>query len=261
LPVLAIPFTTSGGNPAALYAASNGVQVSHLAGSISMSSSTRLLGAELNTVLNAWRLPNDVLELVVGLRYLDLQESFQSDFVSAVVNADASVVGNDTFNTRNNFYGAQFGARWKGGSGPWSVGLAGLIGLGATTSTVAIDGNTTLAGTAVTPASLPGFLFSQPTNISQQHHSHFSAVPQVQFKLGYNVLRNVRLTVGYDFLAWTGVMRPTDQIDSVVNTSQTSGTIFRGGNLNLVGTPRPAAGAETSTFFAHGVSGGLELSW
>jgi hypothetical protein len=261
LPILAIPFETSDGNPAALYAASNGVQVANVHGSISILTSTRLLGAELNTVFNAWRDPSDVLELVIGLRYLDLQESYRTHFSTAFVNADGNAVGNDSFNTRNHFAGVQVGARWKGGVGPWSASIAGLLALGGTCQTVAIDGNTTIAGTALTPASVPGLLYSQPSNIGQHRHSTFSAVPQVQVKLGYNILRNVRLTIGYDFLCWTGVMRAADQIDTVVNVSQTSPTIFPGGNLNLVGPGRPAAGSETSTFWAQGVSGGVEFSW
>ena len=45
-------------------------------------------------------------------------------------------------------------------------------------------------------------------------------MPHVQAKVGYNILDNVRATVGYDFLYWSSVARVGDQIDRQVNDNQ-----------------------------------------
>jgi hypothetical protein len=231
-------------------------------GSIGVTTSTRLLGAELNTVFNAWRLQHDMLELVMGLRYLDLQEDMQINFATAAIGSDAALFGHDSFNTRNHFYGAQVGARWTGGVGRFSFGVAGLIGLGATSQTVGVDGSNTASGAVAFPGTVPGFVYSQPTNIGQNRHTSFSAVPQVQVKMGYTPFQNVRLTLGYDFLAWTGVVRPGDQLDAVNGAQITPNFVVHGsGTVSGDGGARPGPVTNTSTFWAQGISAGIEFSW
>jgi len=116
-------------------------------------------------------------------------------------------------------------------------------------------------GTATAaPGFYPGFVYSQPTNIGSFHHDVFSFVPQVQFKLGYDLLSNVRATVGYDFLYWTNVVRPGQQIDRTVNISQTPPDAFGGVN-QLIGAPRPMPLSNRSDFWAQGISAGLEFRW
>lgn len=259
LPILAMLSAIPEGGERALYIAS---QVRNVHGSINVTTSSQLLGGELNGVFNAWRMQDDVLELLVGFRYLDLQENLQTSAFSSVIGIDFSGLGNDSFNTRNHFYGAQVGARWTGGSGRLSTTVTGLVGLGATNQVVAVGGTTTFSGTAVPlPAAAPGFLYSQPTNIGQVRHTAFSAVPQVQIKLGYDLLRNVRLTLGYDFLCWTNVVRASQQIDPVVNTTQAGPEFYSDGQLKLVGQASPMPQMNRSNFWAQGFSGGLELRW
>ena len=262
LPILAMPITNPDGGPGALYAASNGLQVANIHGTISVSTSSRLLGGELNEVLNFWRVQDDMMELFIGLRYLDLEEDLQTRYLTTAVKFDGTVAGNDSFNTRSHFYGAQFGGRWTGNYGKWSTTMMGSLSLGATDQVVAVGGTTTVSGTAVqVPGTFPGFLYSQPTNIGQLHRCDFSVVPQIQLKLGYDLLRNVRLTCGYDFLYWTNVLRAADQIDHTVNVTQMNPVSFPNSNLKLIGEPRPAPVMNRSEFWAQGVSFGVEVRW
>ncbi len=261
VPVLALSANLLGGGEEVLWAAST-IQVANIAGSIDITTSSQFLGGELNTVFNAWRLPNDVLEFVVGFRYLNLEEDFLINYETSFVGADGKITGHDQFNTRNHFYGPQFGARWTGGTGRLSLSLAGLIGLGATHQIVGIDGNTTLTGAVLSaPGMVNGFFYTQPTNIGQSNHWVFSAVPQVQAKVGFDVLSNVRITFGYDFIAWTNVLRAANQIDRALNTTQGHPDIFFNGRGALVGDPVPASRPNGTNFWAQGVSGGLEIRW
>ena len=261
-PILAMPTTLPDGGEGVLFTSSNGLQVGNFQGNITVTTSSRLLGGELNGVFNAWRMENDVLEIIAGLRYLDLQEDLQTRADSSGVGFDDRLIGNDSFNTRNHFYGAQIGARWTGGTGRLSTSVAGIIGLGATHQVVGIDGTTVHSGTAINfPGTTPGFLYTQRTNIGRRQQTDFSAVPHVQVKFGYNLLTNLRLTFGYDFLCWTNVVRPSEQIDRVVNNSQGSPDIFPNGAFRLIGAARPAPLSNRSDFWTQGVSGGVEFSW
>ena len=218
-------------------------------------------GADASGVFNLRRCEGTSVDLLFGFRYLDLQEDLQTRVATFGIGFDSNNLGNDSFNTRNHFYGGQVGARWGWNSGRWSANATGLVALGATDQLVSIDGTTIVFGNAArVPGPANGFVYTQPTNIGQFHHSDFSVVPQVQFKVGYDLSCNMRLTVGYDFLYWSNVVRPGNQVDHVVNISQTGPDAF-GGNGALVGPARPMPLTNRSDFSAQGVSFGMEFKW
>jgi hypothetical protein len=65
----------------------------------------------------------------------------------------------------------------------------------------------------------------------------------------------VRLTFGYQFLYWSRVARPGEQIDRVINPTQIP--VF-GGN-QLLGPARPEPLFTTTDFWAQGLNLGLEV--
>ena len=77
-------------------------------------------------------------------------------------------------------------------------------------------------------------------------------VPQFQFKLGVEFIPNVRVFAGYDFMLWTNVVRPGNQIDHNVNPSQSFGG-------TLVGPANPAPMFNQSSYFIQGLSAGVEI--
>ena len=134
--------------------------------------------------------------------------------------------------------------------------------LGANSQTIGVDGSSTASANLPVPGTIPGFVYTQPTNIGQQRHTSFSAVPQVQVKLGYSFFQNMRLTIGYDFLAWTGVARPSDQLDAVNSNLISRNFVVQNITGPIAdGGARPAPTTNTSTFWAQGVSAGIEFSW
>lgn len=230
-------------------------------GALAISSSSRLLGADVNGLWNLCRSNRLALDLLAGFRFLDLHEDLEIDAFSAFIGSDNALLGYDSFSTRNQFYGGQLGGRLGWSSGRWSARLSGLLALGSTQQAIHINGGTNVFGVNATrPGQFPGFVYTQPTNIGSYHHSDFSLVPQAQLKLGYDVWRSLRLTVAYDYLYWTNVARPGLQIDRTVNISQTPPDAF-GGNNRLVGAARPAPLANTSDFWVQGVGVGLEFRW
>jgi large repetitive protein len=113
-------------------------------------------------------------------------------------------------------------------SGLWTVGTvdtssARTLTLTAKVVSTAAQINTASIGHAdqvdSAPAETGGFLVL-PSNIGTHQTSRFSVVPEVGVNLGYAITPGVRVSIGYTFMFWTQVVRPGDQIDLRVNTTQ-----------------------------------------
>jgi hypothetical protein len=226
-----------------------------LAGRLAIDATTRLWGAEFNVYRNLSRSRNLSLDALAGFRYLDLEESLN---LNAPLNDplfDIQETVAERFVTRNQFYGGQLGGRVSFRQGALAVDLVGKVALGSSHEVIDIAGATTLAGSgAATPGTFAGGILTQPSNIGRRAHDEFAVVPQVQVKLGYDIFPSLRATVGYDFLYWDDTVRPGNQIDRVVNQTQSLGG-------PLVGPARPLPLANHSDFWAQGVSFGLEFRY
>lgn len=227
-------------------------------GDVSATSTLQLWGSELNGVFNVWRRPGLEVNLLGGFRYANLTENFDlNNTTNDLIFLNTDVL-HDHFGTSNNFYGGQIGARVSAQLNRLSLDLTAKLALGVTHETVNIQGDITQFGPgAFSPGTFPGGLFTQPTNIGQRSANEFSVLPAVELKIGYQLTQRLRATVGYDFMYWTDVVRPGNQIDRNINQSQSP--IFGGGTL--VGQAAPLPFFNRSDFWAQGVSFGLELRY
>jgi len=232
--------------------------VQQFSGSVQVSSVTRLWGTELNGIFAGWSGPGFGLQLLAGFRYLDLEESLQMQSTSSDLVNDSQIALSDNFETRNQFYGGQIGARLDLVRNHLSASLTGKLALGSTLQEVNINGSATQTGTAAAlQGTFPGGFFTQPTNIGRRTHDEFSLVPEAQVKLGYDILPGWRAFVGYDLLYWTQVVRPGNQIDRNLNLTQSP--IF--GSGTLAGPAQPAALFNRSDFWAQGLTFGFQFSY
>src|SRR5262249_60701848 len=87
-------------------------------------------------------------------------------------------------------------------------------------------------------------------NMGNFSDQRFSVVPELNARVSYQFAPQLRAIVGYNFMYWTGLMRPGGVIDTTVNPTQLPPG-------PLAGVARPAPRADTSDFWAHGVSVGL----
>jgi len=225
-------------------------------GNFTYASSLRFWGAEANGIFKLWQGQQGSVVLLGGFRYLDLQESLSlngnlNDFVENI--QDKIGMG---FDTHNQFYGGQLGLKGQWNFGRWDVEATGKVALGVTHQNVSISGFDIQSGPgAFAPGYNTGFWYAQPSNIGSQSRNAFSVVPQVGLKVGYNILPNLRATVGYDFVYWSDVVRPGDQIDRRINYTQLPGL------GPVTGPALPAPFFNTSSFWAQGLSFGLELKF
>src|SRR5262249_40022373 len=108
------------------------------------------------------------------------------------------------------------------------------------------------------PIALPGGLLALPSNSGRYHVGEFSAIPQIGLQLAYQFNPQVRAFVGYNFLYWSNVARPGDQVDPGVNPSQVPA--LRDG-LHATGPARPASAVHETDFWAQGLSVGAEFRY
>jgi hypothetical protein len=249
------------------------------AGSVSVVRHSSLWGADLNLRRNVLCCgESGYLDMYVGYRMLGLEESLSITESLLVVGPQlgampggalvtamplipngTTFVINDRFSTSNRFYGAQVGFKGEWRFGCWSLDSNLGVALGTTQQFVDISGSTvaTTPGTPpVATTGVGGLLALQGTNIGHYSRSRFTVVPELGLNLGYQFCPHLRGFVGYNFLYWSDVVRPGQQIDLNVNrTFQPGSPIARSG-------PAVPAFAVTGTdFWAQGITVGLELRY
>jgi len=228
------------------------------AGNLLIRSQSRVWGTEANALAAVSRGPVEVT-LLAGVRYADLKESLslQTATTDLIVFTEDNQF--DSFATANRFYGGQVGARATASWGRWFGGLSAKVAVGATHSQVEISGASFQTGDETVPHGVfPGGIFTQPSNIGRQSDWDFSTVSEVGLQAGCQVCGCLRVFVGYDVLYWTGVARPGDQMDRILNPSQ-SPIFFGTGTLS--GPAHPAPTQNRTDFCAQGFSAGLEFRY
>jgi hypothetical protein len=255
-PALYVPINNTDPNFAGQNSVIIGDPSQQFRGTVTVSSSLQLWGAQLNGVFNCYRSCGTEFNLLVGGLYMNLQENLNiatssQDLLVGTVNTT-----NDSFTTRNQFYGGQLGGRFSFQHERWFVDLTGTVGLGINHESVDIQGSSSQFGPGgLTPGSFPGGIFAQPSNIGHYTHNQFTVLPAGELKIGYQVTRWMGIYAGYDVLYWNQVVRPGNQIDHNVNTSQN--TILNGGTGTLVGASNPSPLFNRSDFWAQGVTFGI----
>jgi hypothetical protein len=126
------------------------------------------------------------------------------------------------------------------------------LALGNTRSRVRIDGSSSVtdSGGGKITYQHDGLL-ALPTNIGVYEQNAFSVIPELGATVGYNITCRLKATVGYTLLYWSRVVRPGDQIDTYLNSTQ-----MLGGTLS--GVPSPQSKFITTDFWAQGINVGLE---
>jgi hypothetical protein len=204
-------------------------------------------------------------EVFAGYRFLGLNERLtMTEFITALPGnpndpAGTQVVVQDRFETRNRFNGGQVGYAAERNWGRVSLDGRASVALGNTHQTVDIAGSQTrLRPGMATPDVFAGGLLATGPNLGHFTRDRFSVVPEAMLNLGYWVLPNVKAYVGYNFLYWSNVVRPGDQIDRVVDVSLVPNPPM---GVPPSGQLRPQPTFKQSDLIVHGIQFGLEWRW
>src|SRR5262249_11739464 len=151
--------------------------------------------------------------------------------------------------TRNLFFGGELGARAEYQWHHLVARVSTSLALGSDQETLHVIGSTTEAGRR-RPGGLPGGLLALTSHGGRRHRGGLPAIPQLGLQVGYQFNPYVRVFAGYDFLYWSGVARPGDQVDLGVNPALVPA--LRGPGA-LTGPARPAFAAQQTDFWAQGL--------
>lgn len=218
----------------------------------------KLAGATLDT------------DVLAGFRFVNMNETLSmtqastvlpggvAGFAGSLVLAPSQLTIGDQFLTTNNFYGGQVGFQSLLKKGCCFAGLTGKVALGSTYQVANILGTTTLSTPGAVPATVQGGLFALPTNIGVHGRNAFAVIPEVGVNVGVELFKCVRLYGGYNFLYWSDVVRPGDQIDRSINKTQLPSSLSFG---PVVGPLRPVSTLQTSDFWAHGLNAGVAIRY
>lgn len=229
------------------------------AGSVQADQTTNFFGGELNARYRFWEGMYNRLDLIGGVRYMYLDERLSLLEQTTGLAGAGPFVGvggtvNDTFFTRNQFYGVQIGGAFTHVEGSWTFGLNMKLAAGLNSQTTEVSGST---ATTAGPGNRPGGLLALDSNIGSYNHRQFSLIPEVGVTVGYDLTSRLRVFAGYNILYWTNVARPGQAIDRVLDENRISGFPPA---PPATGT-RPVNTGGVDNVWVQGVSLGLLYRW
>lgn len=257
-PFLAIPFyDTTRQIEAAQILASSGFNF----GSTWFNESSRMWGTELNGIQAISYCDNWKFKTLLGLQFLDLDETLTMTakrrfLTNTILPYNSELITNDYFGTWNHFYGVQLGEAGTFCYHGFIAELVAKLGLGCNDEMLDINGKTTTIffGTGAPELdSEQGSFFALPSHSGTFHHQEWVFVPQVSFKLAYQITSHIKPYLGYDWFFISKVIRPGDQIDRHVNPAEFPPQSF------AVSATSPSF--QQSSFWAQGVNAGIEISY
>ena len=238
-----------------------------LAGGLTAHAESFLWGADANirhclTSGCDWKLTG-----FAGYRFLSLSEklSVQENILVTgtsprVLVSDpvgSTIVVRDNFATENRFNGGQIGVNYVSRRGRWDLDSRASIAFGVTSQQLDIDGFQVRTRPGQLPATFHGGLLAAGPNLGHFTRDRFSIVPEVTVNVGYWLTPNFKAFVGYNFLYWTNVIRPGDQIDHTVDLS------FVPNSPPAIpsGQQRPQPLFNQSDLWVTGLQFGVEWRW
>jgi hypothetical protein len=199
--------------------------------------------------------------VLAGFLWWNLKENLIFTVNSPTVTPPIDIfMTTDQFSVSNNFYGGQVGVD---GNYLWDrffIQGNAKIALGQMNGNLSIKGNlsTNNFDGYGAPQDFAAGYTAMSTNSGRSSKNKFSIVPQASFDLGYSVVDNVDLSIGYTFLYVTEVLFATSQIDHTINPSQAP-AISNTSSLTVTGEASPERLFKTSQFWAQGINARMTI--
>ena len=227
-----------------------------ITGNIDIKNTMTFWGADLKGTVNPYRDATWEVVGLAGFRTLGLTEGF--NLTSTIVGVTGPYSGqsgtvHDGFKTANQFYGATFGVRGGTHYGRWFAEVTAQIAPGVSHETIDVTGGYQSVNFGPSNSGPEG-VFAQPANEGRRSSNRFAFTTDSEVKVGYVVSNNVRVTLAYEHIYYSSVVRPTDQIDRNLPKGQT----FNQADPTI-STTSPAKLFKTTSFYAQGLNIGVEV--
>ncbi len=234
------------------------------AGRFEVETDSYLWGADANYKFGGCRSCEGGRGWFAGYRHVNLTERLRmTEFITATGTQAPDPVGTrvvvqDSFETRNRFHGGQLGYYWNRRAGRLDFDARVSVALGVTHQILDIDGFQQLTRPGEAAQLFRGGLLATGPNLGRFTDNRFSVVPEATFNLGYMLNPAVRIYAGYNFMYWSNVIRPGDQIDRVVDVTLVPNPPA---GVPSSGQFRPQPLFRQSDLWVQGVQLGVELRW
>ena len=246
--ILARPFTNAnnGKQTSLLVAFPNGSGPTGVtsSGSISVTANSGpFYSAHFDLQENIYRDPGFSLNSLLGYRYLRFDNGLQVQQTmhpsGGAFVAGTQIDSQDNFTASNTFNGLDIGleAQWQ--RERWALDFLAKAALGNMNNNVGINGSTQVSVPGSPTNQFPGGLLALSTNSGSHNHYDWTAAPEFDLTLSWNVTDKVRLSLGYSLLFFFDVARASDQINLNINPNLL--------NPKFVASPTP--GSSTSPTF------------
>lgn len=123
------------------------------------------------------------------------------------------------------------------------------MAMGNNHSEVVIDGQTVNTVPNGGSATFVGGLLAQQTNIGRYERDAFGFIPELNITARRELGCNLHMSVGYNLMYWTAILRPGDQIDRNVSQFPPEAP---------TGVQRPAFAFQSQSVLIQGIQLGLE---
>jgi len=198
------------------------------------------------------------LDLLLGYRFFRVDDSVTINDSSTYIPTtgvipEVTLTSQDQFSSRNFFNGGEIGMKYQSQHGRLGLEAIAKCAFGNNEQVTYINGYTTQTSGG-SPVDYVGGLLAQPSNIGTHTRNVFAILPSADVSLRWDITCNWRATAGYTFVYINRVQRSGDAISLDLNPTQ-----IRGGTL--IGEPFPEFASTDSTWYAHGVTAGLEYRW
>lgn len=220
-----------------------------------------------------------LFDITVGGRYLVLNEDLSIHNTVESTNAGATInfgglpfppgfqtVAADFFEARNTFRGGQLGARTSFPFGWVNIELKSNLAFGVTHQVLGVGGYSLLFAPPPQPflphaqpvGLLQGGVQALPSNSGLDTSDKFSVVSDLTVAVEYPFLDSFRLSLGYNLMYWSNVIRPGHQLTRIIDTRQAPTDENFDPTILPEGPPFPF---RQSGFWAQGINVGLAFTY
>jgi hypothetical protein len=233
------------------------------AGGVTAFASTKVYGGEFNLKRDWYRLLADRNELILGLRYMNLNEGLGATGFIGASPATGTFVLSDSFTTKNEFYGAQIGFQNAiAGFTRFQLEQTFKFGLGGVHQEAIARGQyiTRDAAGNVTNNIDTG-LYANAANRGVFSRDKFAFMGEYGLNLGLNLTQNAQLQVGYNITYLSAVVRPGQSIDPVINDSALPYPITPTPPASTAGRSAFDFNRASTDFWVQGVNVGFTINY
>jgi hypothetical protein len=215
-----------------------------------------MYGGETNFRWHYWESNGSRILFSIGPRFLFLEESLEtfetvSDLPGLGVPGNQSLF-RERYDTNNDFYGGQIGVEWQWRLGPLYVTATSKLALGEMLQKLTTQAATQVfeGATGAVFISPDRALYLAPNNVGTFRRNHFTVMPEVNARLGYDFTNNLGISAGFTYLYISDVIRPANEVDRNVNMQPVGG-------LGIIPPARTPPSFRTTSFSATGLDASI----